>query len=293
MTWCFIWRDDALPLRKQKKGSPTLSSVRMRKSTRRRNSCLPAFSLHSAKNAMMLWPALNASRSGNRSYARKSVLNWRTCERSRIHPIRTRPRPTSSRIKMPGIPVFLTSAGPQSLLCARCHLRLNVDYLGSPALFSRNWIELDLLRNPTFLLKIDIRPLLAGIPPRQGRNGRMNHNRKAGDARRSEKLEQSVRPPLSIADRGSRGFGRGIDHLSYCSDLRRRKPADRSMLADNRLIFGKIHTERLIVSDVTLDPLNIRAKLTQDPVGFCGCSPQLFTFERTHLGNVTLDDELL
>src|SRR5215510_6956719 len=65
------------------------------------------------------------------------------------------------------------------------------------------------------------------------------------------------------------------------------------MFADNRLILCEINTERLIVGNVALDPLNIWAKFVQDFVRFRCCSPQLIAFKSTHLWNITLDDEFL
>src|SRR5262245_60429795 len=91
----------------------------------------------------------------------------------------------------------------------------------------------------------------------------------------------------------SRGFRSGVDHLLHRGNLCRWKSADRSVFADNGLILGKIDTERLIVGDVALDPLNIWAELTQNFIRFRCRSPQLFAFECAHLWNITLNDELL
>jgi hypothetical protein len=56
------------------------------------------------------------------------------------------------------------------------------------------------------------------------------------------------------------GGGRRIDHLPHFSDLRGRKAADLSVLPDDGLILGEINAKSLIVSDIALDPLNVRTE---------------------------------
>jgi hypothetical protein len=67
----------------------------------------------------------------------------------------------------------------------------------------------------------------------------------------------------------SSGCGGGwIDHLLYSGDFGCRKTANFGVPADDCLVFGKIHAEGFIIGNITLDPLDVGAKLTQHIVRF-------------------------
>ena len=64
------------------------------------------------------------------------------------------------------------------------------------------------------------------------------------------------------------------------------------MLLNDGFIFGEIDAEGLVVSDITFDPLDIRAKLTKPLIRFRGCATKLVSFQRPNGWNVPFDDEL-
>src|SRR5262249_1940180 len=90
----------------------------------------------------------------------------------------------------------------------------------------------------------------------------------------------------------SRGLGCWIDHLLDFSDLGRRKTADLGVLADDGLVLGEIDAKGLVVGHVALDPLNVRAALSQDLVRSC-CGPsQPVALECTDVRDIAFDDGL-
>ena len=92
----------------------------------------------------------------------------------------------------------------------------------------------------------------------------------------------------------SSGCGGGrIDHLLHHGDFVCRKTANFGVLADNGLVFGKVDAEGLIIGNITLDPLDVGAKLTQHFVRFCRRSAQLFAIESSHLWDIAFDYEFL
>src|SRR6516162_1368619 len=92
----------------------------------------------------------------------------------------------------------------------------------------------------------------------------------------------------------SSGCGGGrIDHLLHHGDFVCRKTANFGVLADNGLIFGKIDAEGFIIGNITLDPLDVGAKLTQYLVRFCRGLAQFFAFESSDLWDIAFDDEFL
>src|SRR5262245_29425959 len=81
------------------------------------------------------------------------------------------------------------------------------------------------------------------------------------------------------------------DHLADLGDLGRWKAADLGMLANDRLVLGKIDAERLIGCDKAFDPLNVRCELGEGLVGFLGRAPELLSLQRADLWDVPFDDE--
>ena len=65
------------------------------------------------------------------------------------------------------------------------------------------------------------------------------------------------------------------------------------MLADNGLVFGKVDAEGLIIGNITLDPLDVGAKLTQYLVRFCRGLAQLLALDSSDLWDIAFDDEFL
>jgi hypothetical protein len=61
------------------------------------------------------------------------------------------------------------------------------------------------------------------------------------------------------------------------------------MLADYRFVLGKINTECLIVSDVTLNPLDVGAELLQHVVRLGCCSAKLLSLKGADLWNISLN----
>jgi hypothetical protein len=76
--------------------------------------------------------------------------------------------------------------------------------------------------------------------------------------------------PRDRAAHNSRGGGRRIDHLPHLSDLRGRKATDLSVLSDDRLVLGEINAKSLIVSNIALDPLDVRTEPVQHLVRLRG-----------------------
>jgi hypothetical protein len=68
----------------------------------------------------------------------------------------------------------------------------------------------------------------------------------------------------------SRRCGRRIDHLPHLSDFRSRKATDLSVLPDDGLVPGEINAKSLIVSDIALDPLDVRTEPVQHLVRLGG-----------------------
>ena len=63
------------------------------------------------------------------------------------------------------------------------------------------------------------------------------------------------------------------------------------MLADDGLVLGEIDAERLIVSDLALDPLEFGAELMQHLIRFSRSSPELLPLKAADFGDVSLNDE--
>ena len=61
------------------------------------------------------------------------------------------------------------------------------------------------------------------------------------------------------------------------------------MLMNERLIFSKIYAEHLVLSKKRLNPLDIRAELTQHLVGFRRSFPQLFALQSADQWYFALD----
>src|SRR5712692_2322937 len=116
----------------------------------------------------------------------------------------------------------------------------------------------------------------------RGNAGRNVKSATLGDVRTNLRAEQA---------HTSRGRGGRIDHLLHFSDLCRWKAADLSMLADDGLVPGEIHTEGLVVSDVALDPLDVGAELVQHLIRLGGSSPKLLPLKGADFGDVSLNDE--
>src|SRR5262249_25538473 len=77
-----------------------------------------------------------------------------------------------------------------------------------------------------------------------------------------------------------------VDHLADLGNLRCRETADLGVLANDVLIFGKIHTECFVVGDVGFKPLDVGAKLAQYSVRFCCGSAKLLPLEGANLGDI-------
>src|SRR6516164_1683305 len=87
--------------------------------------------------------------------------------------------------------------------------------------------------------------------------------------------------------------GRWIDHLLYRGDFGCRKAANLGVLANDCLVFRKIHAEGFIIGNITLDPLDVGAKLTQHIVRFRGGLAQLFPLESSDPWDIAFDNEFL
>src|SRR5215831_7535768 len=117
------------------------------------------------------------------------------------------------------------------------------------------------------------------------------HRRRNQEALRCFHQNGATMWTLPIIAAHSPRCGGRIDHLAHFRDLRRRKTADLSVLADDGLVLGEIDAERLVVGDEALDPLNVGAELMQHLVRFRGGPAQLLALEAADLRDVSLDDE--
>ena len=63
------------------------------------------------------------------------------------------------------------------------------------------------------------------------------------------------------------------------------------MLVDDLLVLGEVNTKRLIVGNVTFDPLNVRAELLKDFVGLGGGRTQLLALKAADLRNISFNDK--
>ena len=57
-----------------------------------------------------------------------------------------------------------------------------------------------------------------------------------------------------------------IDHLADFGDFRRRKATHLRVLVDEAFVFGEIDAERLVVGDVTLEPLDVGRELVENGI---------------------------
>ena len=69
------------------------------------------------------------------------------------------------------------------------------------------------------------------------------------------------------------------------------KSAHLRMLADDVFAGGEIDAEQFIVRNIALNPLDIRAKLAQNLIGFDGGFFQLALVEAARLRNIPLDEK--
>src|SRR5262245_22310179 len=88
-------------------------------------------------------------------------------------------------------------------------------------------------------------------------------------------------------------LSRRVNHLSNLRNLGSRKAAQFGVAMDDRLIFGQVHTERLVGGNERFQPLNIRSQLAQGLVGLRRRGPELFPLQSSDLGDVALDYVLL
>ena len=107
-------------------------------------------------------------------------------------------------------------------------------------------------------------------------------------------LEAGVRAVSPHANRQKFRLRRWSDrYLLHHGDFVCRKTANFGVRADNGLVFGKIDAEGLIIGNITLDPLDVGAKLTQHFVRFCRRLAQLLAIESSDLWDIAFDDEFL
>lgn len=58
-------------------------------------------------------------------------------------------------------------------------------------------------------------------------------------------------------------FGGRVDHLAHLGHLGGREAADLGVFMNDRLVRGEVDAEGLVVGDVALQPLDVRAELAQ------------------------------
>src|SRR5258706_12423579 len=86
--------------------------------------------------------------------------------------------------------------------------------------------------------------------------------------------------------------GDRVDHRPDARYLVRGKPALLGVLAHGRLVGRDVYAIDLVVGDIAVDPLDLRAHGLQDAAGLLGDALELGLRQLAGAGQVTLDDEL-
>src|SRR3954454_18394754 len=97
----------------------------------------------------------------------------------------------------------------------------------------------------------------------------------------------------ALVERHARLFrGRRVDHGADFADLVGRKAAALGMLADQVLVRRTVDAIDLVVRDIGMDPLNLRAEVAEDRTGGLRRHLEVLAAELPGAGHLSLDYEL-